>query len=88
MASESERASGREARQGGRGVGQTCPITPKFLVISLLVFGHYLELLLSLPLLLLSRILTFSIVIVVVSVVVVALLLLLCCCCCCTAVSC
>lgn len=84
MASESERA--REERRGG---GQTCPITPKFLVISLLVFGHYLELLLPpLPLLLLSRILTFSIVIVVVSVVVVALLLLHCCCCCCTAVSC
>lgn len=84
MASESERASGK----GGEGEGgQACPITPKFLVISLLVFGHYLELL-PLLLLLLSRILTFSIVIVVVSVVVVALLLLLCCYCCCAAVSC
>lgn len=82
MASESERASGSGMRGEG---GQTCPITPKFLVISLLVFGHYLELLLPpLSLLLLSRILTFSIVIVVVSVVVVvtvALLLLLLHCC-------
>lgn len=76
MRSESERASCR-GREGKR---VTCPITPKFLAILLLVFGHYLELLL--PLLLLSRILTFSIVIVVVlvGVGVAALLLLLYCC--------